>query len=335
MDSTCRSSASSGDGGYYLASVKGVVENGWFWHNPDLGAPFGQSNYDFPAPFGDIARLVIVRILGVLLGGDPVLVFNAFFLLCFPLIAVVAYGVLRDLGAAQPAALVAGVLFAFLPYHLARNQTHLFLTSYYAIPIAVWLVIAVAEGRRLLDPDRAARRRTLLVAGLCLLVGAASNYYAVTALLTARHASCRSPRSRAARRPIAVQGAAVTALVAASFALCHSPAIVYPLDPRRERRRRRAPAQRERDVRPEARLHGHPAARAPRRLLGAARQGLPRRHAAAGRGLRPVARHRCDARLRRRAARRCSPRGLAGRGRSRCGASRVGERRRGRAGEPS
>lgn len=218
----------TGDGAYYLASVKGVVENGWFWHNPDLAAPFGQSNYDFAAPFGDVAHFAIVRVLGILLGGDPVLAFNAFFLLCFPLIAVVAYGVLRDLGAAPLAALVAGVLFAFLPYHLARNQTHLFLTSYYAIPLAVWLVVAVAEGRRLLDPGRAARRRTLLVAGVCVVVGIASNYYAVFALLmlvTVVPVAALARRSRT----ILIQGAAVTALVAASFALAHAPAVVHPL----------------------------------------------------------------------------------------------------------
>lgn len=218
----------NGDGAYYLASVKGVVENGWFWHNPDLGAPFGQSSYDFAAPFGDVAHFAIVRVLGIVLGGDPTLAFNAFFLLCFPLIAVTAHGVLRDLGAARAPALVAGVLFAFLPYHLARNQTHLFLTSYYAIAPAVWLVVAVAEGRRLLDPGRAARRRTLLVVGVCLLVGAASNYYAVFALLML---VAVVPVAALARRSkaIAVQGAAVAALVAASFALCHSPAIVYPM----------------------------------------------------------------------------------------------------------
>jgi phosphoglycerol transferase len=217
----------TGDGAYYLATVKDVVENGWFWHNPDLGAPFGQSNYDFAAPFGDVAHFAIVRVLGIVLG-DPVIVFNAFFLLCFPLIAVIAHAVLRDLGASRPAALVAAILFAFLPYHLARNETHLFLTSYYAIPLAVWLVVTVAEGRRLIDRDRTARRRTLLVVGVCLLVGAASNYYAVFALLLLVSVV---PIAALARRSkaIALQGAAVAALVAASFALCHSPAIIYPL----------------------------------------------------------------------------------------------------------
>ena len=215
----------SGDGAYYLATVKDVVEHGWFWHNPDLGAPFGQANYDFAAPFGDLAHYVIVKVLAVVLG-DPVLVFNAFFLLCFPLIAIVAYAVMRDLGAAPVAALVAAVLFAFLPYHALRNQSHLFLTSYYAIPLAVWLVVSLAEGRTLLS--RAARRRTLLVVGACLVVGAASNYYAVFALVVlvtvvpVAAIARRSPR-------IALQGLGVTGLVIATFALCHAPALVYPL----------------------------------------------------------------------------------------------------------
>ncbi len=226
MDAHVPIFSSDGDASYYLASIKGVLEHGWFWRNPDLGAPFGQANFDFAAPFGDVMHYVIVRILGVVLG-DPVVVFNAFFLLCFPLIAVTAFAVMRNLGAARAAALVAAVLFTFLPYHLLRNEAHLFLTSYYAIPLIVWLVVAVAEGRQLVS--RAAPRRTLAVVAICLVAGAASNYYAVFALLVLLTVIPVAAIARRSRR-IAVQGAAVTALVGLSFALCHSPAIIYPLN---------------------------------------------------------------------------------------------------------
>lgn len=226
MDADVPIFGTSGDVAYYLATVKDVVgDHGWFWRNSDLGAPFGQSSYDFAAPFGDTAHYVIVWLLGLVLG-DPVLVFNAFFLLCFPLIAVIAYAVLRDLGARPAPALVAGLLFAFLPYHMIRNQQHLFLTAYYAIPAAVWLVVAVAEGRRLIA--RAAPRRALVAVGACLLVGSASNYYAVFALLVLVTVVPVAAIARRSRQ-IALQGAAVTALVAASFALSHAPAIIYPL----------------------------------------------------------------------------------------------------------
>ena len=213
-----------GDGAYYLATIKGVVEHGQFWHNPDLGAPFGQELYDF-AVFGDTAHYAIVWLLALVID-DPVVVFNAFFLLCFPLIALTAYGVARNLGAAPLAALVAGVLFAFLPYHMIRNQAHLFLTSYYAIPLAVWLVVAVCEGRRLVD--RANPRRTLAVVAVCALAGAAASYYAIFALLVL---VAIVPIAALARRSwsIARQGAAVTALVAASFALAHAPTAVHAL----------------------------------------------------------------------------------------------------------
>ena len=214
----------AGDSSYYLASIKGVIENGWFLRNPDLGAPFGQSNHDFA--IGDVAHYVLVRLLGFVLG-DPLVVFNAFFLLGFPLIAVVAYAVLRDLGATRAPALVAGVLFAFLPYHMIRGQDHLFLTSYYEIPLAVWLVVMVAEGQTLFRRG-VPRARILLIAGACLVVGAGSSYYAIFALLlllTVVPIAAIARRSRA----IALQGAAVMALVATSFALANAPAIVYPM----------------------------------------------------------------------------------------------------------
>ena len=292
MDAHVPIFSSDGDASYYLASIKGVLEHGWFWRNPDLGAPFGQANFDFAAPFGDVMHYVIVRILGVLLG-DPVVVFNAFFLLCFPLIAVTAYAVMRNLGAARAAALVAAVLFTFLPYHLLRNEAHLFLTSYYAIPLIVWLVVAVAEGRQLVS--RAAPRRTLAVVAICLVAGAASNYYAVFALLVLLTVIPVAAIARRSRR-IAVQGAAVTALVGAELRALPRPRDHLSARPRRQRQRRKAPARRERAVRTEARVHGHPAAAASRRVHGAPRQGLLRDDGVALRGLRAVARDGRDAR---------------------------------------
>ena len=38
-----------GDAAFYAMSIKGSVENGWYWQNPALGAPGTQELYDFPA----------------------------------------------------------------------------------------------------------------------------------------------------------------------------------------------------------------------------------------------------------------------------------------------
>ena len=113
---TCRLRPVAGDR-RNLASIKGVLEqNGWFLTTPISARP-SVSPTTTSRPIGDVVHYVLVWLLGLVLG-DPVVVFNAFFLLCFPLIAVVGYAVLRDLGSARAPALVAGLLFAFLPYHM-------------------------------------------------------------------------------------------------------------------------------------------------------------------------------------------------------------------------
>ena len=33
-----------GDANYYHSVLKGVLEHGWFWHNPSLGAPGSSSS---------------------------------------------------------------------------------------------------------------------------------------------------------------------------------------------------------------------------------------------------------------------------------------------------
>jgi phosphoglycerol transferase len=211
------------DSTFFLTSVKGVVEHGWFTHNPDLAAPIGQSNFDFAAAFGDTAHYGVIRALALVFD-DPVVVANAFFLLGFPLTAVAAYGVLRDLGSARAVALVTGVLFAFLPYHVFRNQAHLFLSAYYAVPLGVWLVVALAEGRTLIDGLRS--RRTATTVAVCALVAAASNYYAVFTMLTlvlVTAVAALAWRSRS----MAVQSLLVLAAVGAVFALCHAPSVIY------------------------------------------------------------------------------------------------------------
>ena len=43
----------SGDGTLNLTLIKTVMERGWFYENPRLGAPSGQELYDYPVLSGD------------------------------------------------------------------------------------------------------------------------------------------------------------------------------------------------------------------------------------------------------------------------------------------
>ena len=136
----------SGDAAFTAAVVKNAVEEGALWENDELGAPRGQELYDFPVFAGDNVQLALVRAIGVVVR-DPIVAFNLFYLLTFPLAALTAFLVLRRLGVGLPGSLVASVLYALLPYHFLRGQDHLFLAAYWAVPLGCFLVALGARGR--------------------------------------------------------------------------------------------------------------------------------------------------------------------------------------------
>src|SRR5262245_24649660 len=75
----------NGDALIHAAFIKGIVENGWYWHNPRLGAPNGLQMYDLPAV--DNFAAAIIAVIG-LFTTDPFLILNIFYLLTYPLITI-------------------------------------------------------------------------------------------------------------------------------------------------------------------------------------------------------------------------------------------------------
>src|SRR5690242_19201459 len=69
--------AHGGDATFYPYIIKTVIEHGWYTQNPDVGAPFGATMYDFPIP--EPAHLALIRVLG-LFSNNPFVVFNLFYL---------------------------------------------------------------------------------------------------------------------------------------------------------------------------------------------------------------------------------------------------------------
>jgi phosphoglycerol transferase len=181
----------SGDAAFSEAVVRGFVDGGHLWTNARLGAPGTMNLLDYPS--ADLLHYALIRLLA-LLGGWAV-GFNLYFLLGFPLAAASATWVARRLGVSGPAALAAGVLYAFLPYHMWHSAFHVFLSAYYLVPLVAWLAIelvgpqppllrtasadadpAAAETPpRLLSPRAAA---FWLPIAICLLAGSAGVYYA-------------------------------------------------------------------------------------------------------------------------------------------------------------
>jgi hypothetical protein len=213
----------TGDTILNLTLIKGVLENAWYFENPDLGAPNSQELYDYPVISMETLNLLLFRIFG--LGtSDPAIVLNMFFLLTFPLTALTAFLVLRRLAVSRGIALVVALLYTFLPYHFQRGETHVFLAAYYAVPLGAYLAIAVFRG----DPLFGRWRPMLVTAAMCAVVATASGsgYYAVfTIVLVVVAALLRFVARR--EREALVAGGAVAAAIAAVALLQLAPTIVY------------------------------------------------------------------------------------------------------------
>ena len=118
--------------------VKNVMERGAYYRCDRIAAPYGMDLRDFPMAenlhFGAMKLLA----LGT---KNPYRVINYYYILTFALTTLTAVFTFRQFGVAPLAALVAALLFVFLPYHLLRGEGHLFLSAYYMIPPIVLVIL--------------------------------------------------------------------------------------------------------------------------------------------------------------------------------------------------
>ena len=175
----------AGDTMLGLMVVKNMQTTGWYQGSPGLGAPFGQNLAGYPFAVGDLWNMVTLKALSLFL--TPAASVNVFFVLGFPAIAVVAYGCLRLLGISRPLACVLGVLYAILPYHFLRNESHLFLSAYFAVPVACVLALSIYGDRLTVwaHPRRLPRAAWVALAGAALLSGTGLYYAAFAMVLLA------------------------------------------------------------------------------------------------------------------------------------------------------
>lgn len=158
-------------------TIKTIVQTGWILHNPHLGAPYGQVNYDFPQG-GESLQYVIIRILALFTSSTG-LIINLYYFGGFGLLAGVTYLVLRHLRFGPVVSAVVALPYAFLPLHLYQNEAHITRTTYLSVPLGVLLLTWVTSWRErfLVDPAvlswRANLRWRRIVAALviCLVVG--------------------------------------------------------------------------------------------------------------------------------------------------------------------
>lgn len=133
----------SGDALAVGAHVKTTLETGWYEHQALLGAPYGQTYHDFPQ--ADNLHLVAIKLIGLFTQDWPVAL-NLYFILGFPLAALAAVWFFRTVGASRLLTMALSVVFAIAPYHFMRGEGHLWLGSYYGVPLGVGLLVLLLQG---------------------------------------------------------------------------------------------------------------------------------------------------------------------------------------------
>jgi hypothetical protein len=178
-----------GDAPQVLTQIQAILDGDWYRVAPHVGAPFGMNQAWFTT--ADVVNFAMIRVIG-LFTGSAATAGAVYFALGFPAAALTAYWLGRRLTLSRPAAVTVGVLFAVLPGH-QEWFPHLWLASYWMVPLAVWLIVEVARGGRIWptraelrapgDVGRAARRLAALTAGVTLAVGLSDVYYVAFTLL--------------------------------------------------------------------------------------------------------------------------------------------------------
>lgn len=118
-----------------MPMVKATLERGSHWRIERMGYPGVYELHDFPVI--DHLHFAVIWVIGRVVS-DWVVVFNLYHLLTWPLTTLTAMWAFRRLGLSLPFAAAGGVLYAFLPYHYLRGESHYFLAAYWVIPLS-WL----------------------------------------------------------------------------------------------------------------------------------------------------------------------------------------------------
>ncbi|MBD1869717.1 hypothetical protein H6F95_20925 [Cyanobacteria bacterium FACHB-471] len=133
----------AGDALYKANEVKTMMDTGWLFHNPSLGAPFSYDRLDFPR--FDSLNYLIMKIF-LIFTKDYAIVLNSYYLLSFILCALSALFVMKHFKVSNLVAFYGSILFAFLPYPFFRGIPHFSNAAYYMIPLSVMVLLWTALG---------------------------------------------------------------------------------------------------------------------------------------------------------------------------------------------
>ncbi|HXG93041.1 MAG TPA: hypothetical protein VNN73_11845 [Blastocatellia bacterium] len=223
----------SGDAVAIEALVKSGVDNNWYLHNDFIGAPYGRDFYDYPISDNNL-HLLWLKVLS-LLTGNHFAATNIYYLITFPLTAAAALFVFRHFKIASVPAVVASLLFTFLPWHFMRGIAHLFLAAYYIVPLAVMVCLWIYSDSPPLSglsikkwklKLNGLNRKDMASVLICALLGAAGIYYALFTIYSIAVSSMAAAVSEKTWKRLAL-GFALCLIIAASVFINISPSLIY------------------------------------------------------------------------------------------------------------
>src|SRR5215213_847167 len=208
----------SGDTVFYTMTVKGMIENGWFWQNHFVGAPGGLLMYDFP--WVDTTVAVLLWLISIFTH-NAALVLNLFYLLTYPLVAITSLFVFRHFNFSYVTSLFSSLLYTFLPYHFLRNENHLILSAYYAIPLVVMVLLWITA-----DEFSLRTKKFLCSAVICVVVGANGIYYPFFSCFLLLVAGVLGALKFQKLRPLAM-AVLLVGITSVTVAISLSPSFIY------------------------------------------------------------------------------------------------------------
>jgi hypothetical protein len=130
-----------------LMQSKSTVDNGWWWSNSMLGAPFVLDELAYPAN-SNVDQAVVWAVSRFT--RNPAASVTLAWTVMVVLSGISAMWCMRRLGVSDMSAIAAGTLFALSPYALYRNIDHFWMVIY-LVPFPCTVALLLASGR---SPDR-------------------------------------------------------------------------------------------------------------------------------------------------------------------------------------
>ncbi len=173
-------------GGDMLSTYVNADNWGWIRYVPteQFGFPLGMNLNYFPGI--DITENTFAMIVNAVTGGTFTGI-NLLIVVTFPLVAGLAYVVIRMTGLKGALAIALAVAFTFIPFHWGRALGHTYLATLYSAVIGMGLVLAVGSGTfsRLATQPRRRQRIWfwVVIAVLVIIVAWTGVYYAAFTLI--------------------------------------------------------------------------------------------------------------------------------------------------------